>query len=75
MTVYLSFEHRNIPLAINHCVSLYPSEDSELELNQIDLLEKIDIFEVIYFSTHEMTDWENSMLISYGKKARSWETY
>ena len=32
------FENRNIPLAINHCVSLYPTEDSELELNQIDFL-------------------------------------
>jgi len=32
------FENRNVPLAINHCVSLYPSEDSELEMNQIDYL-------------------------------------
>jgi N-acetylneuraminate synthase len=30
------FANRNIPLAINHCVSIYPSENSELELNQID---------------------------------------
>ena len=30
------FENRNIPLAINHCVSLYPCEDDELQLNQID---------------------------------------
>ena len=29
------FENRKIPLAINHCVSLYPSEDYELELNQM----------------------------------------
>ena len=32
------FEKRDIPLAINHCVSLYPSEDDELELDQIDYL-------------------------------------
>jgi len=32
------FQNRHIPLAINHCVSLYPSEDSELEINQIDFL-------------------------------------
>ena len=32
------FENRNIPLAINHCVSLYPTEDSDLEMNQIDFL-------------------------------------
>ena len=29
------FENRNIPLALNHCVSLYPTEDADLELNQI----------------------------------------
>src|SRR5271170_2944411 len=32
------FANRNLPLAINHCVSLYPAEDSELELNQLDFL-------------------------------------
>ena len=32
------FEKRDIPLAINHCVSLYPSEDAELQLDQIDYL-------------------------------------
>ena len=30
------FEHRDIPLAINHCVSLYPSEDDILQLDQIE---------------------------------------
>ena len=32
------FSNRHIPLAINHCVSLYPSEDSDIEVNQIDYL-------------------------------------
>src|ERR1700719_4657374 len=32
------FANRNIPLALNHCVSIYPSEDHELELNQVDFL-------------------------------------
>ena len=32
------FAERNIPFALNHCVSLYPSMDSELEINQIDFL-------------------------------------
>lgn len=69
------FEHRNIPLAINHCVSLYPSQDSDLELNQIDYLRDRYPNHVIGFSTHEMTDWKNSMLISYAKGARSWERH
>lgn len=47
------FENRNVPLAINHCVSLYPSEDSELEMNQIDYLKNRYPNHVIGFSTHE----------------------
>ena len=69
------FENRTIPLAINHCVSLYPSEDSELELNQIDYLKSRYPTHVIGFSTHEKTDWANSMLISYAKGARTWERH
>jgi sialic acid synthase SpsE len=69
------FEHRNIPIAINHCVSLYPSQDSELELNQIDYLKSRYPSHVIGFSTHEMTDWSNSMVISYAKGARTWERH
>ena len=50
----LFFEHRNIPLAINHCVSLYPSEDYQLELNQIDLLKNRYPNHTIGFSSHEV---------------------
>lgn len=69
------FENRNIPLAINHCVSLYPSQDSELEINQIEYLRSRYENHVIGFSTHEMTDWSNSMLLSYAKGARTWERH
>jgi sialic acid synthase SpsE len=69
------FEKRNIPLAINHCISLYPSEDDELNLNQIDYLKKRYPSHVIGLSTHEYHDWHSSMLISYGKGARSWERH
>ncbi|MFM7676891.1 MAG: N-acetylneuraminate synthase family protein [Synechococcus sp.] len=69
------FENRDIPLAINHCVSLYPSEDSELELNQIDYLRQRYPGHVIGFSTHEQRDWHSSMLISYAKGARTWERH
>lgn len=69
------FENYSIPLAINHCVSLYPSQDCELELNQIDYLKERFPNHVIGFSTHEMTDWQNSMLISYAKGARTWERH
>ena len=69
------FEHRNIPLAINHCVSIYPSEDSELELNQIDFLKNRYPNHVIGFSTHECHDWVSSMLIAYAKGARTFERH
>lgn len=69
------FEKRDIPLAINHCVSLYPSEDCELELDQIDYLKARYPRHVIGLSTHEYHDWHSSMLISYGKGARTWERH
>src|SRR6266513_5598447 len=51
------FDNRHIPLAINHCVSLYPSEDHELEMNQIDFLRDRYPDHIIGFSTHEYQDW------------------
>lgn len=69
------FESREIPLALNHCVSLYPSEDHELELNQIDYLRTRYPGHVIGFSTHEQHSWDASMFISYGKGARTWERH
>lgn len=69
------FGNRNIPLALNHCVSLYPSEDGELELNQLDFLRRKYPDLVIGFSTHEYHDWHSSMLISYAKGARTWERH
>lgn len=69
------FEKRDIPLAINHCISLYPSEDGELCLDQIDYLSNRYPGHVIGLSTHEYHDWQSSMLISYGKGARTWERH
>lgn len=69
------FERRNIPLAINHCVAMYPAEDSELELNQIDFLRNRYPNHVIGLSTHEYHDWTSSMLMSYAKGARTWERH
>lgn len=69
------FEKQGIPLAINHCVSLYPSENSDLHLNQIDYLKQRYPGHVIGLSTHEYHDWHSSMLISYAKGARTWERH
>lgn len=69
------FKNRNIPIALNHCVSLYPSEDRELELNQIDFLKNRYPDLVIGFSTHESNDWESSIMIAYAKGARTFERH
>jgi len=69
------FDNRHIPLAINHCVSLYPSQDHELEMNQIDFLRDRYPEHVIGFSTHECHDWTSSMLIAYAKGARTFERH
>lgn len=69
------FDNRRIPLAINHCVSVYPSEDFEIELNQIDFLRNRYPNHTIGFSTHEYQDWESSMLIAYAKGARTFERH
>jgi N-acetylneuraminate synthase len=69
------FENRRIPLALNHCVSLYPSEDYELELNQIDFLRERYPGTTIGFSTHEYRDWSASIMMAYAKGARTFERH
>lgn len=69
------FNRRGIPFALNHCVSLYPSHDSEIELNQIDFLKNRYPDNVIGFSTHEQTDWQFSVMMAYAKGARTFERH
>jgi len=69
------FTNRQIPLAMNHCVSLYPSEDHELELNQIDYLRKRYPDVTIGLSTHEYRSWTYSIIIAYAKGARTFERH
>ncbi len=69
------FSNRHIPLAINHCVSLYPAEDSEIELNQLDFLRHRYPNHTIGLSTHEYHDWTSSMLMAYAKGARTFERH
>lgn len=71
----LFFEHRNIPLALNHCVAAYPTEDNEMELFQIDYLQKRYPNHPIGLSTHEYHDWSTSMFIAYAKGVRLFERH
>ena len=56
-------------------MSLYPSEDGELELNQIDFLKNRYPELVIGFSSHEYHSWDASMFIAYAKGARTFERH
>lgn len=69
------FRNRGIPLALNHCVSMYPSEDNELQLNQVDFLRDRYPENVIGLSTHEHRDWTLSIAIAYAKGARTFERH
>ena len=69
------FENRNTPLAINHCISLYPSENEDLRLNQIDFLRERYPGHVIGLSSHEYRDWSSSIAIAYAKGARTFERH
>ncbi len=69
------FKNRNVPLAINHCVSLYPTNDDNLEMNQIDFLRNRYKENIIGFSTHEVGDLTSSIYIAYAKGARTFERH
>ncbi len=69
------FTSRDIPVALNHCVSIYPSEDSELELNQLDFLRERYPNVVIGLSTHEYRSWDASVMLAYAKGARIFERH
>jgi N-acetylneuraminate synthase len=69
------FEKRDIDLAINHCVAVYPHEDAECELNQIDFLRARYPGHTVGWSSHEYGDWGYSLAIAYAKGARTFERH
>lgn len=71
----LFFEHRDIPLALNHCIATYPNQDFELELNQLDFLRNRYPNHPIGLSTHEHGNSALSMYMSYAKGIRLWEKH
>jgi len=47
------FDHKRVQLALEHCVSIYPTPADQLRLNQIELLSRRYPKLAIGFSTHE----------------------
>jgi len=72
------FNNRNIPLALNHCVAAYPTQDNEMELNQIDFLRNRYPEIPIGLSTHDSHKddiYIPSMYLAYAKGVRLYERH
>lgn len=69
------FDHRRVPHAIMHCVSIYPTPDDQLELNQIAALCRRYPGKVIGFSTHESPDDLTAVGVAVAKGARIFERH
>jgi N-acetylneuraminate synthase len=63
------FSHRKVPLALMHCVAIYPTTALDLQMNQIDLLKNRYPFLPIGFSTHEAPDNLHAVIIAVAKGA------
>lgn len=70
-------KHFNIEFAINHCVSLYPTEKHDIELNQIDYLKNRYPNIPIGFSTHEydLDSMLSNIMMAYAKGAILFERH
>ena len=69
------FRHKNIRLAIMHCVAVYPTLIDDLQLNQIDLLKERYPFLPIGFSTHEEPSNMTAVKIAVSKGAKLLERH
>lgn len=69
------FDHRRVHFAIMHCVSMYPTPDEHLQLDQIRLLSERYPKKVIGFSTHEPPDTLAPVQIAVAKGARILERH
>ena len=69
------FQHRNMPLALMHCVAEYPTPFNHMELNQIDLFRRRYPKLTIGFSTHEQPGHPAVIQMAVAKGARIFEKH
>ncbi len=69
------FEHRRVNYAIMHCVSIYPTPDAEMQLNQIDILRRRYPGVTVGFSTHEPPQETVPVQIAVAKGAAMFERH
>lgn len=68
-------EHRNKTFALMHCVAEYPTQDKNLELNQIDLFKARYPQAAIGYSTHEEPNNLDAVKIAVAKGAVLFEKH
>ncbi len=69
------FQHRGVLFALMHCVAVYPTPNSQLQLNQIEVLRNRYPGITIGFSTHEEPGNLNAIRVAYAKGARLFEKH
>ena len=69
------FGHRDRPLALMHCVAVYPTPPAHLELNQIDLFRRRYPDVRVGFSTHEPPDMLEPIVLAAAKGATIFEKH
>jgi sialic acid synthase SpsE len=69
------YKSGGVPLALNHCVSIYPSKAGDMQLNNIDYLINRYPELVIGLSSHEDDDFTTSIVAAYAKGARTFERH
>jgi sialic acid synthase SpsE/quercetin dioxygenase-like cupin family protein len=68
-------KNRNKDFCLMHCVSAYPTKDSDLEINQIDFLKQRYNGVLVGFSTHESPDCTDSIKIAIAKGSMIFEKH
>jgi len=69
------FEHERVNFALMHCISIYPTPDDRLQLNQVGALATRYPEVPIGWSTHENQDNVDAIKIAYAKGARLFERH
>ena len=69
------FKHRNKAFSLMHCVTAYPTQNEDLQLNQIDFLKHRYSGVDIGFSTHEEPDCVDAIKMAIAKGCRIFEKH
>ncbi len=68
-------DHRRVHFAMMHCVSIYPTPDHQLELNQVEVIRRRHPTKVVGFSTHEVPDETCAVMLAIAKGAKMLERH